>query len=119
MPILDEPSDERSPLKEDVEINTTSSAALATAESAPPPYTLIPTPSPNPIPPTDLHDLVIFLTQWSTIRRILVTWVVFLLVMVLWSAFVYSTSKTRHLLPIGREYEVVRLHSIHSFMPLN
>jgi hypothetical protein len=138
MTILDEPSDERSPLKKDVEINSTSSAAQATAESAPPPYTSIPTPSPNPIPPSRAipqtdpqshhHDLVILLTRRSAIRRsairrFLVAFMVASLVLVLWSALVHSFTKTRHFLPIGRrhgyEYEVVRLHSIHFFMPLN
>ena len=124
MTILDEPSDsqdERSPLKKDVEINTTtSSAALATA---PPPYTSIasiPTPSPNPIPSsqaipqTDPHSPhVILLRRRSPIRRFLVAFLVAWLVLFLWSALVHSFNKAGHFLPIGRrhsyEYEVVRL----------
>lgn len=133
MTILDEPTDnqdERSPLKKDVEINaTTSSAAQATA---PPPYTLIPTPSPNPIPSPQAipqtvpqshhHDHVVLLRRRSPIRRFFAALVVAWLVILLWSALLHSL-RVRHFLSIrprhNYEYEVVRLDSIRLFSFLN
>lgn len=119
--------DERSPLNKDVEINaTTSSAAPGTA---PPPYALMPTPSPNPIPspqaipqtdPEPHH--VILLRRPSPIRRFFAALVVAWLVLLLWSALLHSL-RVRHFLSVGSrhgyEYEVVRLHSIHVSMLLN
>ena len=118
-----EPSDnqdERSPLKKDVEINTTiSSAALATA---PPPYTSFPTSSPNPIPSSQAipqnddgpqPHRVILSHRPSPIRRFLAAFLVAWLVLFLWSAFVHSFNNVRHVTLIGNshshEYEVVRL----------
>jgi len=108
-----EPSDnqdERSPLKKNVENNTTA--------TAPPPYTPIPTPSPNPIPspqaippqtePQSHH--VILLRRGSAIRRFLAAFVVAWLVLLLWSALVHSFDRARRFPPIGHrhgyEYEV-------------
>lgn len=126
MTILDEPSgnqDERSPLKKGVEFNSTAtSAALATD---PPPYSSIPTPSPNPvsssqaIPQTNPQPRHVILHRRpiSPIRRFLGAFLVAWLVLMLWSALVHSFHKARHFVPIGRghsyEYEVVRF----AFLP--
>ena len=124
MTILDEPSgnqDERSQLKKDVEINTTtSSAALATD---PPPYSSIAIPSPNPIPSpqaipqaypqVESHHVVLHRRR-SPIRRFLAALLVAWLVLFLWSALLHSFDKVRHIGGRhGYEYEVVRLHSFH------
>jgi len=111
---LDEPSDnqdEPSPLKKDI---ATSSTVPATA---PPPYTSIPTTSPNPIPssqaipqtdPQPHH--VILPRRGSPIRRFLAAFAVAWLVLLLWSILVDSFHKARHLPPLGRrpsyEYEI-------------
>ena len=128
MTILDEPSgnqDERSPLKKGVEFNSTAtSAALATD---PPPYSSIPTPSPNPvsssqaIPQTNPQShLVVLHRRRSPLGRFLAALVVAWLVLMIWSAFVHSFHNGRHFVPIGRrhsyEYEVLRFHF---FMLLN
>jgi hypothetical protein len=125
MAILDEPTDEHSPLKKDVEISTTSSSTAAAQATAPPPYTLIPTPSPNPIPPsqaipqTDPQSLYVLLSRRSAIVRFLRAFGVACLVLLLWSAFVHSFSKKKNRHLHSYEYEVVRFHSIYFYMLLD
>ena len=125
MVVIDEPSghqEERSPLQKGAEINTTTLASSAALGTAPPPYTSIPTPPPNPIPrsqpipqtnPQSHH--VILLHRQSPLRRFLAALAVAWLVVFLWSALVHSFNHVRHFPGHrhGYDYEVVRF----AFLP--
>ena len=130
----DEPSDEHTPLKKDVEMNATTSSAAGA--QAPPPYTPIqiqtpspnpiPTPSPNPIPPSSQaipphtdpslqSHLALVLNRQPAIGRFLRAFVVAWLVVLLWSALMHSFSKSKHRHLDSYEYEVVRF-TFHPFL---
>ena len=135
MTILDEQSGNKDePLKKDIEINAATSSAAP--ETAPPPYTSIPTTSSNPIPSSQVtraiphtdphphphpHPHVILHRRPSPIRRFCGAFLVAWLVVLLCNIFMQSFHKARHSVPgrrHGYEHEVVRLHSFHFFMLL-
>ena len=138
----DEPFDEHTPLKKDVEMNATTSSAAGA--QAPPPYTPIPiptpspnpisnpspnpipTPSPNPIPPSSQaipphtdpslqSHLALVLNRQPAIGRFLRAFVVAWLVVLLWSALMHSFSKSKHRHLDSYDYEVVRF-TFHPFL---